>query len=158
MEIVDSLSEWDKVEEELENTGHKRRSKKSIIRLYRPNSSINVTISLSPIPTRISVRAHGGKKDRHRHKMKTSANASYAMQFHHKEKSHKPQEPKIHKRIADWPWLAHKLPPSIQPERFPNTLGGLPDLTRYENVPTSLSSSSFSSSTSSNLMTDFLFM
>ena len=82
------------------------------------------------------------------------------MQFHHKEKSHKPQEPKIHKRIADWPWLAHKLPSSIQPERFPNTctLGGLPDLTRYENVPTSLSSSSFSSSTSSNLMTDFLFM
>ena len=80
------------------------------------------------------------------------------MQLHHKEKSHKAQEPKIHKRIADWPWLAHKLPPSIQPERFLNILGGLPDLTRYENVPTSLSSSSFSSSTSSNLMTDFLFM
>ena len=60
MEIVDSLSEWDKVEEELENTGHKRRSKKSIIRLYRPNSSINVTISLSPIPSSqlVSVYEH----------------------------------------------------------------------------------------------------
>ena len=60
MEIVDSLSEWDKVEEELENTGHKRRSKKSIIRLYRPNSSINVTIFLSPIPSSqlVSVYEH----------------------------------------------------------------------------------------------------